>query len=341
CTWNSGMNWRQKLFLAWIAPRGIVSASVASLFSILLTERGLNGGDAIKALVFLTIILTVFMQGLTARWVASLLKLNSKEAKGAVIIGCNALSLLVARLFQERGEPVVFIDTDPEASQLADTENLPIYISSGLDTEVLEKAGLDSVGTFLAMTNNGEVNLVLAQRAAEEFQPPAVLAVFPRDPESSPVANTLKVSQAFASGFSIKTWNQYLNDRAVKLGELVFATDPDAQQTHVQKFVDEGELLPLLVERDQHLRVAPAMEEWQAGDRLIYLLHDPKPKLLKLLSGSALPRLVPERLLELEVPVTDPPIEVTISVPAMEDDDSETEEAIGPLEEPEITVGPE
>ena len=49
CTWNSDLNWRQKLFLCWVAPRGIVSASVASLFAILLTERGINGGASIKA----------------------------------------------------------------------------------------------------------------------------------------------------------------------------------------------------------------------------------------------------------------------------------------------------
>ncbi|MEL7522853.1 MAG: sodium:proton antiporter, partial [Cyanobacteria bacterium J06553_1] len=62
CTWNSDLNWRQKAFLAWVAPKGIVSASVASLFAILLTEKGINGGDAIKALVFLTILMTVFFQ---------------------------------------------------------------------------------------------------------------------------------------------------------------------------------------------------------------------------------------------------------------------------------------
>lgn len=44
CTWRSDLNWRQKLFVAWLAPRGIVAASVASLFAILLTERGITGG---------------------------------------------------------------------------------------------------------------------------------------------------------------------------------------------------------------------------------------------------------------------------------------------------------
>jgi NhaP-type Na+/H+ or K+/H+ antiporter len=191
CTWNSQLNWRQKLFLSWVAPRGIVSASVASLFAILLTERGINGGDSIKALVFLTIMLTVFLQGLTARWVAKWLQINRHdEATGAVIIGCNPLSRLIARLFQERGESVVLIDTDPEACEKAEQENLRVFQSSGLDIEVLEEAGLDSMGTFLAMTSNGEVNSVLAQRAAEEFKPPRVLAVFPRDPPSRTLRQT-------------------------------------------------------------------------------------------------------------------------------------------------------
>ncbi|ACC81580.1 sodium/hydrogen exchanger [Nostoc punctiforme PCC 73102] len=75
-TWNEGLKWQQQLFLSWVAPRGIVAASLASLFAVSLTKQGINGGDSIKALVFLTIIITVFFQGLTAPWIASLLNLR-------------------------------------------------------------------------------------------------------------------------------------------------------------------------------------------------------------------------------------------------------------------------
>ncbi len=75
-TWNQGLKWQQQLFLSWVAPRGIVAASLASLFAVSLTKQGINGGDSIKALVFLTIIITVFFQGLTAPWIASLLNLR-------------------------------------------------------------------------------------------------------------------------------------------------------------------------------------------------------------------------------------------------------------------------
>lgn len=310
CTWNSGLNWRQKLFLSWIAPRGIVSASVASLFAILLTQRGINGGASIKALVFLTIMLTVFLQGLTARWVAQWLQLNRHfGATGAVIIGCNPLSRLIARLFQEQGESVVLIDTDPEACAKAEQENLPVIQSSGLDIKALEEAGLDSMGTFLAMTSNGEVNSVLAQRAAEEFQPPRVLAVFPRDPQDNTPTTKGKVSQAFIPQLPIKAWNQYLSEGQVKLGKTALKEPGFAfQRAHLQALIRSGELLPLLVERESSFQIVPATDNWQPGDQIIYLLHDPRPKLLKRLSGaSPSSRLALEKLPEVEeVPISAP-----------------------------------
>jgi NhaP-type Na+/H+ or K+/H+ antiporter len=75
-TWNQDLNWQQQLFLSWVAPRGIVAASLASLFAVSLTKQGINGGDSIKALVFLTIMMTVLLQGLTAGWIADLLNLR-------------------------------------------------------------------------------------------------------------------------------------------------------------------------------------------------------------------------------------------------------------------------
>ncbi|GAX41570.1 sodium/hydrogen exchanger [Tolypothrix sp. NIES-4075] len=287
CTWNSDLNWRQKLFLSWVAPRGIVSASVASLFAISLTQRGVNGGEAIKALVFLTILMTVFCQGLTAGTIAKWLQITSKEATGLVVVGCNPLSLLIARFFQERGEAVVMIDTDPECFAQAEAQNLRLIASSALDTAVLEEAGLASMGTFLAMTNNGEVNFVLAQRAAEEFNPPRVLAVFPRDPQASTSAEN-KVDQAFVQDLGIKTWNEYLNSGRVKLGTTTLDEEEfSSQQNRIQEKIRTGDLIPLLVERENRLQIMPAAIDWQAGDRIIYLLHDPRSNLLKRLSGAS------------------------------------------------------
>ncbi|MCF2971817.1 sodium:proton antiporter [Synechococcus sp. Nb3U1] len=107
CTLSSDLNWRQKLFVAWLAPRGIVAASVASLFAILLTERGITGGDALKALVFLTISLTVTVQGLTAAWVARWLGLD--QGSSTVIIGDHPLTSQLAQLMRSLNQTVEVI----------------------------------------------------------------------------------------------------------------------------------------------------------------------------------------------------------------------------------------
>ncbi len=298
CTLKSDLNWRHKLFIAWVAPRGIVSASVASLFAILLTRAGINGGEAIKALVFLTILMTVFIQGLTARWVAKGLKITSSAATGAVIVGCNPLGRLIGSLFQEQGENVVLIDTDARACQQAKEEGLTVLQSSALDTKILQEAGIESMGTFLVLTNNSEVNLVLAQRAGEEFHPPRLLAAFAGTP--NPDKN--KVNQVFLPSFSVKEWNQYLDDNQIKLGKTIFkGNDLSEQQTRLTKLIENGELLPLLLRRDNSLQVVTEREEWRTGDELIYILRDLRPQLLKRLSGTVRTRLSLEILPEVEI----------------------------------------
>ncbi len=305
CTRSSDLNWRQKLFLSWVAPRGIVSASVASLFAILLTERGISGGDAIKALVFLTIILTVLVQGLTAGVVAGWLGITRAAAVGAVIVGCNPLSLLIARLMKEYGDPVVMIDTNEGALESAGQEGIELLISSALDRAALEKAGLGTAGTFLAMTKNGEVNAVVAQRALEEFQPARVVAVVPQETSLGDLS-----SEGYGEGskgaqtprLSLKQWNTYLRDGEVRLGETWLRAETlDLQQVNLAALVRSGDLLPLLVERTDTLRVALGQETWEAGDRILYLWHDSKPKLLKQLAGG----IQPSRLRLEALPVVD------------------------------------
>ncbi|MBD0269152.1 MAG: cation:proton antiporter [Cyanobacteria bacterium Co-bin8] len=302
CTQQSDLNWRQKFFLSWIGPRGIVSASVASLFSISLTEQGISGGDAIKALVFLTIIMTVMIQGLTAGRLARLLHITSDQLTGAVIVGCSPLSCLIARLLKEQGEAVILLDTNEASCQEAEKEGLKVVVSSALEADVLESVGMATVGTLLAMTSNGEVNAVIAQRALEEFQPPRVLVVMPTEKPANDQSSSSRVQSALASSLSLKTWNTYLTDGAVRLGETcIQSVSLEAQRAHLKGLIQNGSLVPLLVQREEKLQVALAEEEWRVSDRIIYLFHDPKPKLLKRLSGGTQPaRLTLESVPEVE-----------------------------------------
>ncbi len=73
------LNLKEKIFLAWLAPRGIVTAAVASLFSIRLEQAGILGAGRLQGLVFLTILMTVGIQGLSAKPLANRLELGKKN----------------------------------------------------------------------------------------------------------------------------------------------------------------------------------------------------------------------------------------------------------------------
>ncbi len=78
-TMGRELNLKEKIFLAWLAPRGIVTAAVASLFSIRLEQAGILGAGRLQGLVFLTILMTVGIQGLSAKPLANKLKLEQEK----------------------------------------------------------------------------------------------------------------------------------------------------------------------------------------------------------------------------------------------------------------------
>lgn len=73
------LDWKEKALLSWIAPRGIVTAAVVSLFALELDRAEVPGGATLKGLVFLTILMTVGLQGFTAPWLVQRLGLAQSE----------------------------------------------------------------------------------------------------------------------------------------------------------------------------------------------------------------------------------------------------------------------
>ena len=83
-TWGLDFSLPQRALLAWLAPRGIVTAAVASLFAIRLEQEGVVGAGRLQGLVFLTILLSVGLQGLSAGPLARRLGLEAAADPGPV-----------------------------------------------------------------------------------------------------------------------------------------------------------------------------------------------------------------------------------------------------------------
>lgn len=154
---------RERVLLAWLAPRGIVAAAVASVFALQLD----NGGDFVAA-TFLVIIGTVLTYGLTAGWVARRLGLSIANPQGVLIVSAHAGARAIAHALTKVGVPVRLVDTSLENSRDARMEGLPTYHASIL-SEAIHQADLGGLGKLFALTANDEVNLLAAARGAELF----------------------------------------------------------------------------------------------------------------------------------------------------------------------------
>lgn len=167
-TLGSDLRFNEKVFLSYISPRGIVAASVASIFALQLAKRGIDGGDLVQGLVFLTIGISVILQGTTASTVAKLLGVLVESQK-AVIVGANAFGRVVGRLLKMNGKEVGFVDSNEYLVRLATQEGFEAIEGNSLDLDVLDRIGLDDADTALAVTTSNKVNIFVSRLAKIDF----------------------------------------------------------------------------------------------------------------------------------------------------------------------------
>lgn len=172
-TWGTSLSWRERAFIAWMGPRGIVAASMASLFAIELRAWNVEGGDPIAPLVFLTIMGTVLIEGSAAGWVARVLRVMPKKI---VIVGADDVARRLGRQLADEGEAVALIDTDPDNVRLASEAGLAVIHGDAADPAVLSRAGLGWCQALVVATPSDKANLMIAQTAKGRYPSVRVIA---------------------------------------------------------------------------------------------------------------------------------------------------------------------
>ena len=166
CSIGTTLSWRERILIAWIAPRGIVAAAVASLFAIRLESEGIAGGAKLQALVFATIAATVIWSGLTGGLIAQLLGLRRRSDSGWLILGTNELAL--AQPLQTPGQEVVCLDEDPHRVQRAEALGVRVLLGNALETRLLMRAEVELRTGAVAITESPEVNLLFVNKVHQE-----------------------------------------------------------------------------------------------------------------------------------------------------------------------------
>ncbi len=171
-TLGSELTTRERLFAAWVAPRGIVAAAVASLTATALEQQGIAGGPELRAMVFLCIAGTVVLAGLTAGPMATLLEVRLPGRDTVAILGAQGLGLELGIQLRSGGVPVVFIDSNPRHCRLAEEAGFQVIFGDALAERTLQRGRLHLVGSAIGLTANQMLNSVFASRARQHYGVP-------------------------------------------------------------------------------------------------------------------------------------------------------------------------
>ena len=272
-TRGTKLNFREKLFISWVGPRGIVAASVASLFAFTLVDIGVADGERLLALTFLAIVLTVTIQGLSASLVSRLLGVETLEGRKAIIVGASPLGRAVANSLRENGRPVALVDTNHTMVEIAHQVGLEAFHGNALEDDILEQANIEEAETVLAITTNPEVNVLVSQIAHDHF---GIRLAYPslKNPEKGLNENLLKKTAgklAFGKPVDILKWEYETG----KIFPITWTVPPKWPGKMISEIQFPDELIPVIRIHGSNAEIVHADQVWFPGDRLIFMSNIP------------------------------------------------------------------
>lgn len=183
-TIGSRLQWRERVFLAWMAPRGIVAAAVTSVFALALEQDGHPQARLLVPVIFSTIVGTVLVYGLTSGLVARRLGLADPDPQGLLILSAGPFARELAKAVKSQGFRVLLVDTNRENIVAAQMAGLNTHFGSVLAEDTLEAIDMSGLGRLLALTSNDEVNSLAAQRFAHLFGRANLFQLAPKGSET-------------------------------------------------------------------------------------------------------------------------------------------------------------
>jgi len=215
------LTWRERIFLGFMAPRGIVAAAIASIFSLELMELGYPGAEKLAPVMFLVIVGTVALYGLGAGRVARWLGVATPNPQGMLLLGASGWVRAVAQALKAEGVEVTLVDANRKNVAQARQDGLEAKCDNILAEYAFEDLELDGIGRFLALTPNDEVNSLATVHASDVFERSNVYQLAPEGADEGgrltempahlqgrilfdAVATYAEITKRFAQGATIK-----------------------------------------------------------------------------------------------------------------------------------------
>ncbi len=179
---------RERLFLAAVAPRGIVAAAVASVFALRLGDGGWAQSERLVPITFCVIIGTVTFYGLAAPAAARCLRIAVANPQGILFVGAYPWTRAVAKAVVGLGIRVLLVDTNRSNILAARMAGLPAFAGSILSDSALDEIDFGGLGRLIAATPNESVNVLAVRRFVRVFGRSGCFQLATQPPRAEPDA---------------------------------------------------------------------------------------------------------------------------------------------------------
>ncbi len=267
---GTSIPWNERLFVAWIAPRGIVLVAISGLFALRLSELGYADGNVLIGLSFAVVVATVIAHGFTVDLAARLLGIKGTSRPGLLLVGSTPWTIALAKEMLALKTPVMVVDSSWQRLSAARREGLPFYHGEILNEATEHNLDLTPFQVLVAATDNEAYNALVCNEFGPEIGRDSVyqLGENANEDDKHALPESIRGRALFESGFGVsdvnQRWQQGWVFRKTKLSEA-FNFD-DAQE----KLPDSANML-LLVRQGGVLRffTHAARPEPRAGDTII------------------------------------------------------------------------
>lgn len=268
---SSGLAFKEKLFISWVGPRGIVAAGIASLFGLKLARQGVPGAEYITPLVFMIVLGTVLLNATTARLFSKLVGVFLKDSKGILIIGASSVSRLIGQYLKRSNRHVVLVDSNPDNIRKAKKMELEAIEESVYSDDLFNNIELNDIGYLMALTGNSDINKTAIHKFRKQFGENGSFRLIspdemgnpennPEDGLFSPTDDYIKLTEVSRKFPSIREVDLNSRDHYEGLIEIL-KSDPD--------------IIPLFIKnKEGDLNIIPSQNyavDIEQGYQLIYL----------------------------------------------------------------------
>lgn len=164
---GGGLKFKEKILLSFIAPRGVVAVAISSVFALRLIEQYPVQAEKIVPIIFFVVIGTVLFYSVVAQLLAKFLGLSQPNPQGVLILGAQDWGREIGVALKNEGYEVVIIDTNPNDIKRTRELGITAFRGNILSNELEDRIDFNSLGTFLAMTSNDEINSLATMKFSD------------------------------------------------------------------------------------------------------------------------------------------------------------------------------